>query len=92
MMDLFTGLVAQMDGLSGGAGWVGAGMLGAVLGWLLFVYLPAKDKQIKDLLADHTTQTRWLIEQWIGTAARKDAMFLTVLGKAGLLPPGEGSP
>jgi hypothetical protein len=40
-------LVAQVaDPISGGAGWVGAGLLGCVLGWLLFVHLPAKDKQI----------------------------------------------
>lgn len=38
------------DPISGGAGWVGAGLLGLVLGWLLLVHLPAKDKQLKDLL------------------------------------------
>ena len=36
--------------LSGEAGWVGTGLLGAVLGWLLVVYLPAKDKQVRELI------------------------------------------
>lgn len=44
-------LFAQVtDPLSGGAGWVGAGLLGAVLAWLLFVHLPGKDKQVGDLV------------------------------------------
>jgi hypothetical protein len=38
------------DVISGGAGWAGAGLLGLVLGWLLFVHLPAKDKQIAELV------------------------------------------
>lgn len=44
---LFAQVLAQVptDPLSGGAGWVGAGLLGAVLAWLMFVHLPAKDKQ-----------------------------------------------
>jgi hypothetical protein len=33
------------DPLSGGAGWIGAGLLGLVLGWLLIIRLPANDKQ-----------------------------------------------
>src|SRR5689334_4997153 len=36
-----------IDSLSGGAGWFGAGLLGLVLGWLLLVHLPSKDKQLK---------------------------------------------
>jgi hypothetical protein len=45
-------LIAQVaaDPLSGGAGWVGTGLLGSVLGWLLFVHLPNKDKQILGLI------------------------------------------
>lgn len=43
-------LVAQSDPISGGAGWIGAGLLGAVLAWLTMVHLPAKDKQLKDIL------------------------------------------
>jgi hypothetical protein len=36
----------------GAPAWVGTGLLGGVLGWLLFVHLPAKDKQISALIAD----------------------------------------
>ncbi len=50
-------ILAQTDPISGGAGWVGAGLLGLVLGWLLLKHLPDKDKQIKDLL-DAATKER----------------------------------
>lgn len=44
-------LLAQTtDPISGGAGWVGAGLLGLVLAWLFFFHLPAKDKQLMDVL------------------------------------------
>jgi gas vesicle protein len=48
-----TGIVlhAQTEPISGGAGWVGAGLLGAVLAWLLLKHLPAKDKQVTDMMA-----------------------------------------
>lgn len=55
---VFFFLVAQ-DGnaITGGAGWVGAGLLGLVLSWLLMVRMPAwdklmdtKDKQIQTLI------------------------------------------
>lgn len=45
----FAIMIADNDPLSGGAGWVGAGLLGAVLAWLMFVHLPAKDKQFEKL-------------------------------------------
>lgn len=38
----------QTDALAGSAGWVGTGLLGAVLSWMFFVHLPAKDKQLKE--------------------------------------------
>jgi len=38
-------MLAQVDALSGGSGWVGAGLLGAVLCWLLLKHLPDKDRQ-----------------------------------------------
>lgn len=41
---------ASPEPISGGAGWVGAGLLGLVLGWLLLVHLPAKDKQLTGLV------------------------------------------
>lgn len=43
-------VLADMDPISGGAGWVGAGLLGAVLAWLMFIHLPAKDKQVTGLI------------------------------------------
>lgn len=43
-------LLAQADSLSGGGGWLGAGLLGLVLAWLLLVHLPAKDKQLDKMM------------------------------------------
>ena len=47
-------LIAQAsqgtDPLSGGSGWVGAGLLGLVLAWLMFRHLPAKDDQIMQMV------------------------------------------
>ena len=42
--------VQFIEGLSG---WTAAAMLGATLGWLMFVYLPAKDKQLTALFELH---------------------------------------
>lgn len=53
-------LIAQGEALSGvGSGWAGAGLLGGVLAWLLFIHLPNKDKQIIDLL---TTKDKQITE------------------------------
>ena len=46
-------LVAQTDPISGGAGWVGAGLLGLVLGWLLLKHLPDKDKHLERIIDKH---------------------------------------
>jgi hypothetical protein len=43
-------LAQTTDPISGGAGWVGAGLLGLVLSWLLLKYLPDKDRQLKELI------------------------------------------
>ena len=51
---------ASPDVISGGAGWAGAGLLGLVLGWLLFVHLPAKDKQIAALIESRDAFVREL--------------------------------
>lgn len=45
--------LAQADSLTGGAGWVGAGLLGLVLAWLLLKHLPAKDAQIEGIISRH---------------------------------------
>ena len=44
--------LADPQAVSGGAvaGWTSAGMLMAVLGWLMLKHLPDKDKQVKDLI------------------------------------------
>lgn len=51
-----------LDPISGGAGWVGAGLLGLVLAWLLLKHLPAKDAQITEFILHFETM-----------AAKKDA-------------------
>ena len=38
-------LLAQTDPISGGGGWLGAGLLGLVLSWLCLVHLPTKDRR-----------------------------------------------
>ena len=43
-------LLAQVESLSGSSGWVGAGLLGLVLSWLLLKHLPEKDQQLRALL------------------------------------------
>lgn len=52
------------DPISGGAGWVGAGLLGLVLGWLLLVHLPSKDKQLKELIDAQDKQVGVLVEKF----------------------------
>lgn len=44
------------DAISGGSGWIGAGLLGSVLGWLLLKHLPAKDAQLEKLISTHNGQ------------------------------------
>lgn len=64
---MFWLLLAQTtppNGLAGDSGWLGAGLLGLVLAWLLWVHLPAKDKQIRELIADKDTQLEKLITAW----------------------------
>ncbi len=43
---------AQNDNvaLAGQAGWAGVGLLGLVLGWLLFMHLPARTKREKEMI------------------------------------------
>lgn len=50
------------DVISGGAGWVGTGLLGSVLAWLFFKHLPAKDQQNADLIKSQNTIVAGLIE------------------------------
>lgn len=58
-------LLAQIpttDAANIASGWIGVGLLGPVLAWLLWVHLPAKDKQIKDLLEVQDKNTREFLE------------------------------
>lgn len=58
-----TWIVAQStDPISGGAGWIGAGLLGAVLAWLLLKHLPDKDRQISNLLQMKDKQVEDLLK------------------------------
>jgi hypothetical protein len=74
-------LIAQIatDPLSGGAGWVGTGLLGSVLGWLLFVHLPNKDKQILGLIESRdrlveklTADFRTSLDSFVDKESNKD--------------------
>lgn len=47
---LADGATSVTDVLTGGAGWVGTGLLGSVLGWIFFKHLPDKDKQVESLI------------------------------------------
>lgn len=49
-MDVLFLLAQNADPLSGGAGWIGAGLLGLVLSWLLLKHLPEKDKMILGII------------------------------------------
>lgn len=53
---------AEIDALAGSSGWIGAGLLGSVLAWLMFVYLPAKDKQLKEMMDAKDSQFEKMTE------------------------------
>lgn len=48
------------DALAGNAGWVGTGLLGAVLSWLLLKHLPGKDAQLERLIDGHKASVQEL--------------------------------
>lgn len=54
---------ANLDAITGAAGWTGAGLLGLVLWWLCFKYLPAKDQQIDTIMKNKDAQVRDLISE-----------------------------
>jgi hypothetical protein len=53
---------AAPDPLSGGAGWVGAGLLGLLLMWLLLREIPDQRRQYRELLATKDAQITQLIK------------------------------
>lgn len=48
--------------IAGAAGWTGTGLLGGVLYWIAFHYLPGMNKFIKELIAHNAEQIAKLIE------------------------------
>lgn len=46
-------LLAQIPITGDYSGWVGTGLLGSVLSWLLLRHLPEKDRQIKEINDSH---------------------------------------
>ena len=60
--------------LGGATGWIGAGLLGLVLGWLLLKYLPAKDQQLKEFQEEKDKQIISLIQN-------KDVYIIDLSGK-----------
>jgi gas vesicle protein len=73
MLYVLLPLLADADPISGGAGWVGAGLLGMVLGWLLIIHLPAKDKQLQTLLDGKDGQLRSILAE--GNALVREAFL-----------------
>lgn len=67
------------DPISGGAGWVGTGLLGAVLSWLLFVHLPSKDKQAKEMATANADQVKSLVETHDARCGSLTEQFLATL-------------
>lgn len=53
-------LFAQDALLAGTSGWIGTGLLGTVLAWLMLKHLPDKDKQLKEIM---DSKDRLLMEQ-----------------------------
>lgn len=66
-MSGFMGLLADgvTDPISGGAGWVGAGLLGAVLAWLMFKYIPEQNQQTRDLINAHNTNVNNITDKFM---------------------------
>ena len=67
------------DPISGGAGWVGTGLLGAVLSWLLFVHLPSKDKQAREAAVSNAEQVKGLVETHDARCGVMTEQFLATL-------------
>ena len=65
-------LAQAVDPISGGAGWIGAGLLGLVLGWLLLIYLPSKDKQLKEFLEAKDLHVQHITDKFVRSMEIKD--------------------
>lgn len=64
-------MLAEMaDPISGGGGWLGAGLLGLVLAWLLLRHLPSKDAQIERLVESRDAMVRAVVAEHRATVER----------------------
>jgi hypothetical protein len=72
--------VPDPTALGGSSGWLGAGLLGLVLAWLLLRHLPAKDQQLSDWMArrDSTMSEMVAHHDMVAADQRKD--FKEALG------------
>jgi len=83
-------VAAPVDPISGGAGWVGAGLLGLVLAWLLLKHIPSQAEQTRELVKAKDDQTRELIlakDEAVRDAIKSFAAQLAIIqadGKAAL--------
>jgi hypothetical protein len=75
-------LLAQVPHeIPGAAGWVGATLLSGVLYWLLFHHLPAKDKQLTEIMAIKDKQIFDTIKSKDEHIERISARFEAVMNK-----------
>lgn len=65
----------SVESLAGGSGWVGAGLLGAVLSWLLLWHLPDKDKQLKAVMDAKDAQIEALLTRYLQTEKEQRLAF-----------------
>ena len=74
---VLTLLLAQLstEALSGSSGWIGTGLLGAVLSWLLFVHLPSKDKQLTLLMDGKDRIAEVILKQQLVNFERMEAGY-----------------
>ena len=72
-------VVAQTDPISGGAGWVGAGLLGLVLAWLLLKHLPDKDRMIREILKEHDAEVKEIVAGFQGQLDRARGEYVASL-------------
>jgi BMFP domain-containing protein YqiC len=70
--------IAQVDPISGGAGWVGAGLLGLVLGWLLLKHLPDKDKKEERLIAGRDQMVHGITTEFSKSLRERDELVREV--------------
>ena len=76
-------ILAQVEPLGGSglSGWAGAGTLGLVLSWLLFVHLPAKDKQLRDLMDTYNTRADASLDKFTVALENAEKTFNDSLNK-----------